>query len=500
MSKKEAFSKNLIPLNTSKEGQIITILGVIFGLFLIYKFVSSGNITNTVALAVLPISFVVFIFTILYYRRIFYALFISHFIILLLSTYTAVMIGAVTLVFNIVAMMLLILIGVYRNTSWKNSWNGMLGLFSIWGLYCVAELGNPNTVQQAWNVAITYYYVYPALCAILVPITIRKYKSIEWLLILWSIFVLIASFKGYWQKSHGFNARELAFLYEYGAARTHIIWSGIRYFSFFTDAANFGVHMAMAAFTFGVSLFFVEKRWLRIYFSIVAMAAIYGMFISGTRTAMAVPLAGLLYFVLQSKNWKLFFMSLFVLVAIFSFFKYTTVGESNQYIRKMRSAFTPQGDPSFQVRLDNREAMKEYMADMPMGYGLGLGGQSGRYNPDKSMPLPPDSWLVNVWTDTGTFGLSLYIIIHGLLFVWCSWLLMFKVTNKRLRRVIATWLSVNFGFFVAAYANDVMQYPNMIILYTGFALCFAAPHIEKNDKALIEGNEDAEEKKYSLTV
>ena len=34
------------------------------------------------------------------------------------------------------------------------------------------------------------------------------------------------------------------------------------------------------------------------------------------------------------------------------------------------------------------------------------------------------------------------------------------------------------GFFVAAYVNDVMQYPNSIIVYTGFALCIAGPYID----------------------
>ena len=37
---------------------------------------------------------------------------------------------------------------------------------------------------------------------------------------------------------------------------------------------------------------------------------------------------------------------------------------------------------------------------------------------------------------------------------------------------------MNAGFFIAAYANDVMQYPNSIIVYTGFALCIAGPYID----------------------
>ncbi|MDL2291848.1 O-antigen ligase family protein, partial [Bacteroides sp. OttesenSCG-928-F21] len=208
--------------------------------------------------------------------------------------------------------------------------------------------------------------------------------------------------------------------------------------------------------------------------------------ISGTRSAIAIPLAGLLLFIFLSKNWKVFFLGAFAFLAIFVFFRFTTVGSSNEYVRKMRSAFTPKNDASYNVRVQNREKMKEYMDDMPFGYGLGLGATASRHNPNKLMPIPPDSWLVNVWIDTGIVGITLYIIIHMILFAWCSWILMFKIMNKRLRNMLAIWLCVNAGFFVSAYGNDVMQYPNMIIVYTGFALCFAAPHIEKNDKNLVQ--------------
>lgn len=43
-------------------------------------------------------------------------------------------------------------------------------------------------------------FFYPSVCAFLVPIAIRNYKGVEILLIIWSLFVLMASFKGYWQK------------------------------------------------------------------------------------------------------------------------------------------------------------------------------------------------------------------------------------------------------------------------------------------------------------
>ena len=53
---------------------------------------------------------------------------------------------------------------------------------------------------------------------------------------------LLAAAKGYWQKNKGFDSTELSWLWAYGA-RTHFIHSGIRYFSFFTDAGLFGASM-----------------------------------------------------------------------------------------------------------------------------------------------------------------------------------------------------------------------------------------------------------------
>ena len=75
---------------------------------------------------------------------------------------------------------------------------------------------------------------------------------------------------------------------------------------------------------------------------------------------------------------------------------------------------------------------------------------------------------------------------------------MFKVRNKSVRGLVAAWLCMAAGFFIAAYVNDVMQYPNQLPIYIGFALCFAAPHI---DKRLSEEKEkEAREKKEEELV
>ena len=99
-----------------------------------------------------------------------------------------------------------------EQTNWKPGRNIMTYLFVAWFLFCFLELLNPNNVMEAWNINITPYTLIGLICAFIVPIVIRTKKDIELLLIVWSVFVIIFTIKGYWQKSHGplffiFNGR-----------------------------------------------------------------------------------------------------------------------------------------------------------------------------------------------------------------------------------------------------------------------------------------------------
>lgn len=452
---------------------------LIVGLCMFYLLMSRSGLPMFITFGLLPLGLVSLILLVQHSRQGFYALFGLQFLLIISGSFIEIKLGVATLMLCLSIATLTFLQSHYEQAKWHAARNGMLWCYLVLGLYYIAEIANPNNVQEAWNISITHYLVYPILCAILVPMTIRNMKGIHWLLIIWSLFVLYAAAKGFWQKTYGFNEKELHFLYVLGGIKTHAIWSGIRYFSCFTDAANYGVHMAMAITTFSISLFYIKNVGLKIYFAIVVLAAIYGMAISGTRAAVAIPIAGLGLFVLLSRNWKATIISIIVLLSLVCFFQFTNIGDGNQYVRKMRSAFNPSTDASYQVRVINRKRIKELMIHKPFGYGLGL-SKGERFKPNELMPYPPDSWLVSVWIETGIIGLVLYLLIHGVLFAWCSWLLMFQIMNKRLRGLLTAWLCMNAGFFVAAYVNDVMQYPNSIVVYTGFALCFAGPYIDKH--------------------
>lgn len=456
---------------------ILLILLYIFDKLLIIQ-----SIYLSLCVVVLPLLIIILLIIISNPEKGFYPIFISHFLLLSIASFIDIKLGVTTLIVTLFILIIILLKGIYNKLGWKSSVNLMLWVYVIWTVYCILEIANPNHVQAAWNVSITQYAIYPLICSILVPMSIKSKNHIHWLLIIWSIFVIFASFKGYWQKSHGFNDRELYFLFELGAAKTHIIWSGIRYFSVFTDAANYGVHMGMVVTCFAISAVYTKNLILRSYFLLIALLALYGMFISGTRVAIAVPIVGIFLFTLLSGNLKIFTLGATICLATIIFFNFTTIGDGNHNIRRMRTAFNPSKDASFQVRIENQRQIKVLMSTKPFGYGIGLGGKTKKYQSKDQIPYPPDSWIVNVWMDSGIVGIIIYISIHIVLFVYCIWRLLYKIDDFKIKGLLSAWLCVNLGYFVASFANDVMQYPSSIIVYTGFALCVTFPSVNDSKK------------------
>ncbi len=448
-----------------------------------------NNLFSYLALGIIPLVVIFMLFQLKSSQKVFCSLFATQFLIIVANLITTVKTGLLTLATTLLFVVLLTIRASSEKAEWKSSNNPMMWLWLVLGAFLFLEILNPNNVQEAWNITIVHYWVIPMVCAIFVPLCIRSPRAVETLLLIWSGFILLGALNAMFQKFVGFSDMDRYQLFALGKARTHLIWSGIRYFSFFSDAANFGIHMAMAIPVFGISYFYVKKKWMKIYFIVVVAAAIYGMGLSGTRAAIAIPLGALLMLTVLSANIKTISITLGTLALIASFFMFTNIGQGNEYIRKMRSAFRPQQDVSYQVRVENRKQMKILMARKPIGYGLGLAKGAERFDARETMPYPPDSWLVAVWVETGIVGLSLYIGVHLLLFAWCTWILLFRIKNKYFRGLLSAWLCANAGFFIAAYANDVMNYPNPMVVYVGFALTLAGLYFED------ESSEAAKEEK-----
>ena len=435
------------------------------------------------ALGCLPILLYIILFAI---KKPYWAytwLFIANYFVLGLTRYIPGLPAGIVMdcliMFNLFT---LLIRSCYKHVGWERARNGLTVASLVWLTYCFLELFNPQTVSAtAWVALIRGYALYFVAIAILTPIIFYRYKDLKRILFIWSVLTLLAVLKSWIQRNIGFDQAEQYWLFVERGHTTHIIRTGVRYFSFFSDAANFGGSMGLSMVVFSISALYYRNSWMKLYLLLVAAAACYGMLISGTRSALAVPFVGYSAFIMMSRNIKMIGAGVFLIIAAFIFLKFTTIGQGNSIIRRARSAFNT-NDPSFQVRLANQAKLRELMADKPFGAGLGHGGGKAKtFAPNAALSqIPTDSWFVMVWVETGVVGILLHIGILLYILARGAYLVVFKLRNTQLRGFTAALTAGISGIVVMAYANEILgQIPTGAILYMSMGFIFLAPRFDR---------------------
>lgn len=393
--------------------------------------------------------------------------FINYF---LLGLMRYVYIGGISVVMDIslVFIFVCILFNVLAGTQfpWERiKKNPLFYLWTIWMIYTILEVANPSAVLDAW--ILTRGLIYNAvITVILTALLMDKTKYIKILFFLLSIFTLLAVLKAIGQKIYGFDAGELYWL-EVEGGKTHLIATGIRYFSFFTDAGNFGSNMGFALVAYMILAVHLQNKALRAYYLIVSLLGGYAMFLSGTRGAMIVPFGGLAMYIVLNKNIKGIIIGTSTLLILYAFFAFTYIGESNQQIRRMRTAFNPTRDASYQVRKMNQNTLSTYMKHKPFGEGLGLAGASGtRFSHRFTTSIPTDSHYVAIWVQCGIVGLILHLAILFFVIIYSGYIIMFRIKNKELKGMLTAMNCGVFGLMLSAYGNNFFsQFPTGMIIY-----------------------------------
>lgn len=372
--------------------------------------------------------------------------------------------------------------------NWSLAKSDLTLLAGIWFGYSLFQLVNPEAVSRAaWFYAMRGVSLYMLLTIPLTFILMSREKDLNLFLLLWGAFSILGTLKGMMQQFIGVDPFEQRWLDE-GGAVTHLLFGKLRIFSFYTDAGQFGASQGQAGVVFGILALNVKNIRYKLFYATVALLGIYGMMISGTRGAIAVPIMGFaLYFVLI-KNVKVMILGALMGISVFVFFKYTTIAQGNYQIRRMRSAFDP-NDASLQVRLENQRKLKTYLASRPFGGGLGSAGNWGkRFSPNTFLAnTATDSWYVAIWAENGIIGLLLHLFILFYILIKSGYILMFKVRNDWLKFRMIALISGFFGIMVASYGNGVLgQMPTGIIIYMSMAYLFMS---EKIDLEIEEQNE-----------
>lgn len=359
--------------------------------------------------------------------------------------------------------------------------NPLTGLAFAWLVYCLFQFFNPGLSSPiAWLINVRGIGIYFFLVVTLGAMYMRKYKNLKQIMNLWAVFCLIAVLKAFIQETFGFDPFEQRWLAA-GGARTHIIHTGIRYFSIFTDAGNFGSGIALSSVAFAIAAFHYKTEKIKYFYFFVAAACAYGMIISGTRGSLVIPFSGLTLYTVLSKNVRAIVITFLFLGIGFWFLNFTYIGNGNIYIRRMRSAFNPD-DASLGVRLENQAILRTYMAGRPLGVGIGMKrGNAELYVPHPVLSkIPHDSWYVLLWVELGIVGMIFYIFILLYILAYGGFLVMFVLKDTELRGIVAGLVCALFGVSVAAYSLEIFgQFPNSIIIYVCMTLIFLSPMYDR---------------------
>nr|WP_297911369.1 hypothetical protein [uncultured Allomuricauda sp.] len=368
---------------------------------------------------------------------------------------------------------------------WKRANSQLTLLVSVWFGYAILQIANPEAVSiAAWFYAMRGLALYQWLFVPLVFILFNTRKDLHLFFIIWGVLSVLATLKGMQQLIFGVDSYEQAWL-DAGGDVTHILFGKLRIFSFYSDAGQFGASQGHTGVVFGVLALFAKNRKFQVFCGIVSMAGLLGMMISGTRGAIAVPAMGGIMFILVRKHIPSIVLGVIAGIGVFVFFKYTTIGNDNDQIRRMRTAFDP-NDASLEMRRINQARLKGYLATRPLGGGIGSTGNWGkRFSPNTFLAnTATDSWFVAVWADTGIVGLYLHLFILFFILITGAYNCMFKIRDDWLKGQITALVCGMAGIMLASYGNGVFgQFPTCILMYTGMVFIFISPKLDQKIRA-----------------
>ena len=372
----------------------------------------------------------------------------------------------------------------YEKVDWRPARKDVTLLAFIWFGYSLLQFFNPEMQSRtAWLSGVRGISLYMMMIIPLALLFINDRRKLDTFLMLWGVMSILASIKGIAQVTIGTDPFEKQWLSS-DAGLTHIIFGNLRAFSFMSDAGQFGANQAYSAVMATIVAFAGKGVKRKIFYFSVAVLGLIGMFLSGTRGAISIPLAGFFLFFILRKNVPVMITGLVLLVGVVIFFKFTYIGQGNQFIRRMRSAFDP-NDPSLQVRLENQKKLRTYLATRPFGGGIGHAGVKARsFLPNAFLSnIATDSWYVLIWAEQGIVGLVLHLFILFYILIKASRIIMFRIRDPELRLKMAALASGMFGVMVASYGNAVLgTMPTSLLIYTSMALLLNAKQFDQNDQ------------------
>ena len=486
-----------------ENGGRVTLLFLLF-LLAMYELATAG-LPAFAAICLFPLVVLFVVSTFRQSMLIFWILIVVNFFIMWHGIYVPIPLSLPNEMLEILLLVLAII--DIQNAKFERALNVMLLAILLWVGLCILEVLN-DTCGIGIDVGAWYATArslgFQILYGFLVfTVYISNPKRLQKYLVVWGCLALFSAFWVWKQKYMALTPKESSWLFGAGS-QTHVLQGGtlIRYFSFYNDAANCGIGTASTAVAFLIFGITCKIKKYKYFFLITGLVCAWAIFPTGTRTAIVCLAAGILAYVFLSKSFKIA-IPVITVFSIFAFLlAFTTIGNGNQQIRRMRSAFD-KNDASANVRSINQAAMKKYLDEAPWGIGMAVGFRNVPANNKYTFmaTVAPDSEYVFIWIHTGVIGLTIFIISTIIMVLGACRIVLFVLKSPSLRGIGAGLCCAMISQQLGGYGNQVlMQFPNCLIFYGGLAIVYVLPFFE-NDWIVYEEEQLAiEEEKKRLKL
>ena len=472
---------NALKTYTKENGGRVSLLFLLF-LLAIYEFITAGF--SAFAVVCLTPLLALFVLAAFHFRMFtFWTLIIINYFLQVKGLHLPFPMSLPNELLEIILLSLAII--DVKNSHFERTANMMLYALFIWCGFCTLQVLN-DTCNIGLDLGAWYtgarLMAFQIMYAFLVySIYISKPDILIKYLLLWGVLALFASFWVWKQKNIGFTNAENAWIQGRGRL-THILQGGtlIRYFSIYSDAANFGIGIASTAVAFIIFGITSKIKKYKYFFLITGFVCAWAMFPSGTRTAIACLMAGFITYIFLSKSTKIaipfsIVFAFFVFILVF-----TKIGDGNAQIHRMRTAFD-KNDASAGARYYNQQVMKKYLKDAPWGIGIAQGYGSVPANNKYTLmsTIPADSEYVYIWIRTGIIGITTFLICTAIMLLGACWIVLFRLRSPSLRGIGAGMCCAFVSIQLGGYGNQVlMQFPNCLVFYGGLTIVYVLPFIE----------------------
>ncbi|CAA6816528.1 MAG: O-antigen ligase domain-containing protein [uncultured Aureispira sp.] len=351
--------------------------------------------------------------------------------------------------------------------------NKLILLTSLWYFFVFLQLFNPEaTSRVAWFYAMRSYGLYLLLSIILTYMLLNQKADLERFFLLFVGFSIFGAFYGAYQLNIGLNFADNIFIQP--KLDRHMLFGKLRVFSFYENAGQSGVAQAHAGVIANILFIHEKRRYYKIFYGIGMLACYYGMAISGTRGALVVPFIGMGTYLVWCRKPLVTISGVTVGAAILFILLFTTLGQSNYTVNRMRTAFDT-NDPSYQYRLEARAHYQEYMDEHAFGWGIGTAGYWGnRFNGEDNVMKGTDGGYVQLQAEVGIMGLYFYWAYY-LFLLGSTFFMLLKLKDSELYPKVLALCCGILGLLAANYGNSVIyQLPSNLTISMSLAYIWIA--------------------------